>query len=466
MASWRHSITLRLSLAFALLATLVFAALGAYLSRSADAHMAELDAHELFGKLALARHVGSHEPTPAALAARLGDALIGEHGVLVAVDGEKGPIFNWPDSPLAGQLAAAAGAAGETPVRLTLAGRDYRVVAGSVQTAWGETARVVVGRDIRHHTDFLDQLQHDFWLALLAATLLTVIVGILIARHGMHPVRAIAQTAGRISAGQLAARIPEADVPPELAELVAAFNAMLGRLEESFQRLSDFSADLAHELRTPIHTLRMQTEVSLAKPRSDDEYRDLLASNLEEYERLSRMIADMLFLAKAEHGLIVPQLETIRLLDLGRQLFDYYGILADSQQLVLDGEELTVRGDRLMLQRAIGNLLLNAIQHTPAHGRVALSVREHEEAALITVSNSGPAIPETALRTIFERFIRADQSGEGSGLGLAIARSIVLAHGGNIAASSTGQLTEFLLTLPLTDPWPGTGESNPTKAPQ
>ena len=452
MGSWRHSITLRLSLAFALLATLVFATLGAYLSRSADDHMAELDAHELLGKLALARHVGGQEPTPAALAARLGDALIGEHGVLVAVDGQKGAIFNWPESPLAGQLAAAAGAVGETPSRLTLAGRDYRVVAGSLQTAWGETARVVVGRDIRHHTDFLDQLQRDFWLALLAAALLTVVVGILIARRGVHPVRAIALTAGRISAGQLAKRIPEANVPPELAELVAAFNAMLGRLEESFQRLSDFSADLAHELRTPIHTLRMQTEVSLAKPRSDDEYRDLLASNLEEYERLSRMIADMLFLAKAEHGLIVPQREAIPLLDLGRQLFDYYGILAESQQLVLEGEELTVRGDRLMLQRAIGNLLLNAIQHTTAQGRVALSVEKRDGAAVITISNTGPAIPDTALRTIFERFIRADQSGEGSGLGLAIARSIVVAHGGSIAASSSGQRTEFAVILPLAGP--------------
>ena len=452
MGNWRHSITLRLSLAFALLATLVFAALGAYLSRAADDHMAELDAHELLGKLALARHVGRQEPTPAALAARLGDALIGEHGVLVAVDGQKGAIFNWPESPLAGQLAAAAGAVGETPSRLTLAGRDYRVVAGSLQTAWGETARVVVGRDIRHHTDFLDQLQRDFWLALLAAALLTVVVGILIARRGVHPVRAIALTAGRISAGQLAKRIPEANVPPELAELVAAFNAMLGRLEESFQRLSDFSADLAHELRTPIHTLRMQTEVSLAKPRSDDEYRDLLASNLEEYERLSRMIADMLFLAKAEHGLIVPQREAIPLLDLGRQLFDYYGILAESQQLVLEGEELTVRGDRLMLQRAIGNLLLNAIQHTTAQGRVALSVEKRDGAAVITISNTGPAIPDTALRTIFERFIRADQSGEGSGLGLAIARSIVVAHGGSIAASSSGQRTEFAVILPLAGP--------------
>jgi two-component system heavy metal sensor histidine kinase CusS len=160
------------------------------------------------------------------------------------------------------------------------------------------------------------------------------------------------------------------------------------------------------------------------------------------------MIADMLFLAKAEHGLIVPQREAIRLLDLGRQLFDYYGILAENQQLVLEGEELTVRGDRLMLQRAIGNLLLNAIQHTPAQGRVALSVRQYDGAAVIAVSNTGPAIPETALRTIFERFIRADPAGEGSGLGLAIARSIVVAHGGDIAASSTGEVTEFVITLP------------------
>ena len=451
VTSWRHSITLRLSLAFALLATLVFAALGVYLGRSADAHMAELDAHELLGKLVLVRNVGARESSPAALAARLGDALVGEHGVIVAVDGEKGAIFRWPADGPAARLATATGGVGETPVRLALGGRDFRIVADTIETGWGETVRVVVARDIRHHTDFLDELQRDFWLALAAAALLTMVVGIAVARRGMQPVRAIAAAAGRISAGQLAERIPEANVPPELAELVSAFNAMLGRLEESFQRLSDFSADLAHELRTPLHALRMQTEVSLTKPRSSDEYRDLLASNLEEYERLSRMIGDMLFLAKAEHGLLIPQREPVRLMDLSRQLVDYYGILAENQKLELDGEELAVHGDRLMLQRAIGNLLLNAIQHTPAQGRVTLAVRRQEDEALVTVSNSGPPIPAAALRTLFDRFIRVDQSGEGSGLGLAIAKSIVLAHGGSIVASSSGQLTEFVITLPLAD---------------
>ncbi|MBI4742860.1 MAG: HAMP domain-containing protein [Betaproteobacteria bacterium] len=309
-----NSITLRLSLAFALLATLVFAALGIYLSQSADDHMVELDAHELLGKLALTRHVGGLSASPGALAARLADALAGEHGVIVAVDGGRATIFRWPENGLAEALSSAARGVGETPERLTSNGRDYRAVAGSLQTGWGEAARVVVARDIRHHTEFLDRMHRDFWLAVLAAALLTAVIGALIARRGMRPVLAITGTAGRISAGRLAERIVEDNVPPELAELVKAFNAMLGRLEESFKRLSDFSADLAHELRTPIHGLRMQTEVSLGKLRSVDEYRDLLASNLEEYERLSRIIADMLFLAKAEHGLAISQKAPVRLL--------------------------------------------------------------------------------------------------------------------------------------------------------
>ncbi|MDP3537581.1 MAG: heavy metal sensor histidine kinase [Azonexus sp.] len=447
--SLRHSITLRLSLAFALLATLVFAALGVYLSRSADQHMAELDAHELMGKLALARHVGTQEMSPAALASRLADALVGEHGVMVAVDGEKGAIFRWPASSQAGALASASAEIGETPVRLNLAGQELRVVAGMTETGWGETARVVVARDIHHHTAFLDQLQRDFWLAVLAAALLTVIVGMLIARRGMRPVLDLAQAAGRISAGQLAERIPENNVPPELAELVQAFNAMLGRLEESFQRLSDFSADLAHELRTPIHSLRMQTEVSLSKTRSVDDYRDLLASNLEEYERLARIIADMLFLAKADHGLVIPQREPIALMALCERLFEYYGLLAEHLDFRLEGESPTVPGDRLMLQRAIGNLLVNAINHTPPSGSIVLSLSQEAGLALIRVSNTGVAIPPEAIERIFDRFVRLDQGGEGSGLGLAITRSIVLAHGGSIEVTAFGQKTEFCIRLPL-----------------
>jgi two-component system, OmpR family, heavy metal sensor histidine kinase CusS len=448
VTSWRHSITLHLALAFALLAALVFAALGIYLSRSADQHMAELDAHELLGKLALARRLGMNETTPAALAGRLGDALVGEHGVIVAVDGKKGPLFAWPDSGQARALAAAAPVIGETPLRLAVAGGEYRAVAGAFETGWGEEARVIVARDIRHHTDFLDQLRRDFWLAVLAAALLTAVVGLLVARRGLRPVRAIARAAGRISAGRLAERIPEQDVPAELAELVSAFNAMLGRLEESFLRLSDFSADLAHELRTPIHALRMQTEVSLGKPRSVDEYRDLLASSLEEYERLSRIIGDMLFLAKAEHGLVSPGKEAIGLRDLCQRLVEYYGILNENVSIELRGDDVGIHGDQLMLERAIGNLLVNAIHHTPSGGRIVLAIAREAESAVISVSNSGPPIPRDALSRIFDRFVRLNQDNEGSGLGLAITRSIVHAHRGTIAVRTGEKKTEFVIRIP------------------
>jgi two-component system heavy metal sensor histidine kinase CusS len=369
--------------------------------------------------------------------------------VIVAVDGEKVPIFAWPDAGTARALAEAAAAVGETPLRLELAGREYRAVAGALATGWGEAARVVVARDIRHHTDFLDQLRRDLWLAVLAAALLTAIVGLLVARRGLLPVRAIARTAGRISAGRLGERIPDRAVPVELAELVNAFNAMLGRLEEAFRRLSDFSADLAHELRTPIHTLRTQTEVALGKARGVDEYRDLLASSLEEYERLSRIINDMLFLAKAEHGLVAPGREAIGLRELCRRLVEYYGILAEDIGLELRGDDFSIDGDRLMLERAIGNLLVNAIHHTPSGGRIVLAIAREPEEAVIAVSNTGPPIPPDALCTIFDRFVRLNRDHEGSGLGLAITRSIVHAHHGTMAVRSGEQTTEFVIRIPL-----------------
>jgi two-component system heavy metal sensor histidine kinase CusS len=334
-------------------------------------------------------------------------------------------------------------------VRLTLAGQDYRVVAGELATAWGETARVVVARNINHHTDFLDQLQRDFWFAVLAAALLTMAVGMLIARRGMRPVRAIAQAAGRISAGRLAERIPEQDVPPELGELVLAFNAMLARLEESFTRLSEFSADIAHELRTPIHSLRMQTEVSLGKARGVEEYRELLASNLEEYERLSRIIADMLFLAKADHGLVMPQRGTVELKVLGERLFEYYGLLAENVDLRLVAEPLSVPGDALMLERALGNVLVNAIHHTPEQGAITVRIAPEAGRAVIRIGNSGLPIPPDVAASIFERFVRLDAGREGSGLGLAITRSIVLAHGGSISVGAGELGTEFVIALPL-----------------
>lgn len=451
--NWHRSLTLRLALAFALLAMLVFSALGIYLGRTADAHMAELDAHELHGRLALIEHIAAQERSAAGLAARLADALIGEHGMMVAVDARQGPIFRWPDAAGADPLVTSAARAGQAhqPQRLNIAGHEVRAIAAPLALADGTPIQAVVARDIHHHTDFLDQLQRDFWLAMLGAAVLTMALGLLIARHGMQPVRHIAQMAGRISAGQLAERIPTAGVPPELAELVERFNAMLDRLEDAFQRLSNFSADLAHELRTPLHSLRMQTEVSLSKMRRSEDYRELLASNLEEYERLSRIIGDMLFLAKADNGLIVPQRERVDLHALCTRLIDYYGLLAEHAQLALVGTATAIPGDCLMLERALGNLLVNAIKHTPAGGRITLTLATHPASVSICIANTGPAIPPAALPRLFDRFVRLDPESEGNGLGLAITRSIVRAHAGEIEVASDQDGTRFTVKLPTGD---------------
>ena len=449
MRGWQQSVTLRLSIAFALLTTLVFAGLGYYFSQAADRHMAEMDAHELFVKLALVKHIGTQEKSSDGFRARLGDALTGEHGLLVAVDGPHGALFRWPSSSLADPLSTAGVSLGAKPVRLPLGNAEYRVVATDIATAWGENVHVAVARDIRHHTDFLDKLLHDLRFAVLAAAVLTAIVGAWLVNYGMRPMRDLARVASRYSAGQLAERLPERGVPREMQELVVAFNAMLGRLEESFSRLSDFSADLAHELRTPIHALRMQTEVSLSKVRDADDYRNLLESNLEEYERLSRMIADMLFLAKADHGLLVPQAQTVALLPLCERLIEFYALLGEHLAIRLSGDSISVVGDSLMLERAIGNVLVNAIHHTSVGGTVEVSIAQRGDIAEIAVSNTGPPIPEAALSRVFDRFVRLNPDSDGNGLGLAIARSIVLAHGGKISASSTPTKTLFAMRLPV-----------------
>ena len=157
----------------------------------------------------------------------------------------------------------------------------------------------------------------------------------------------------------------------------------------------------------------------------------------------------MLFLAKAEHGLVAPGTAEVPLRGLCQRLVEYYGMLAENLSLELSGDEVGVQGDQLMLERAIGNLLVNAIHHTPAAGRITLEIASQPEFASITVTNSGPPIPADAIGTIFDRFVRLSPDHEGSGLGLAIARSIVVAHGGSIAVHARNQATQFVITIPI-----------------
>jgi two-component system heavy metal sensor histidine kinase CusS len=187
--------------------------------------------------------------------------------------------------------------------------------------------------------------------------------------------------------------MPIAESSQELAELAQGLNQMLERLESDFERLSEFSGDLAHELRTPITNLLTQTQVTLTRERNAEVYREILASNAEEFQRLARMVSDMLYLAKTEHGLELPHREAVMLEREAQSLFDFYEAVADEAELGLSVlGAATIDGDRVMIQRAIGNLLSNALRHASKQSVVRVTIVVLSDAVELSVINEGQAI--------------------------------------------------------------------------
>ena len=458
------SITFRLTLFFSTASTAVLLVVGYLIGTLVERHFEEIDLNDLNGKLELVRHTLSKAHTPGDMEMvqqRLSDALVGHHGLSVAVLGpERKLLFASPEAAFPPALI-------ESPPSKDLSaqtklvtwakdGQTYRGIAATAASgiAGEPPATVVVALNIEHHQTFMQAFQESLWWAIAASIALTALLGWIAARRGLAPVREMADVAQGISAHRLGERLPPESVPTELEHLAHAFNDMLARLEGSFARLSEFSSDLAHELRTPISNLMTQTQVAISKARSADQYREVLYSNLEEYERLARMIADMLFLAKADNGLIVPSSEMVDLAQEVRELFGFYEAFAEEQgiRLVLDGAG-ALSGDRLMLRRALSNLLSNAIRHTPRGGSVKVSLgHDRAEGIRLSIENPGEEIEAEHLPRLFDRFYRVDPSrhkaSEGAGLGLAITKSIVEAHRGSIQVSSANGMTRFGMVFP------------------
>lgn len=454
------SLTARISLLFAAAAALVLLGTGLLLSRAVERHFVEEDRHEILGKIELVEHLLAKIHDRSALDAlpqQLDDALVGHHGLSVSVMGGDGAIW-FASSGAAFPHALLAHPAGDAPTlrQWTQGGVAYRgmVVSMPAGGAAAGAYSVAVALDIGHHQVFMAQFRRMLFLAMGLAALATAALGWIVTRRGLRPLGQVTAMAASISASRLAERLDARRVPAELRALVAAFNAMLDRLEDGFRRLADFSSDIAHELRTPVSNLMTQTQVALSRARGEAEYRDILQSNLEEFEGLGRMIGDMLFLAKADNRLIVPQRQDLDLgLEIGHLLEFYEALAADRGVLLAGTGTARVSGDRRMLQRAVSNLLSNAIRHTPRGGTVTVCVAPEPGGARIAVENPGPAIPAEHLPRLFDRFYRGDasrhrQDEDGTGLGLAITQSIVQAHGGAISVTSSDAATRFELRLP------------------
>jgi two-component system, OmpR family, heavy metal sensor histidine kinase CusS len=453
------SLTARLALLFALMAAGLLLVVGILLGQAMEGHFEELDAHDVAAKMEaignLVARTDSAE-TLEALPQRLRDVLTGHDNIAVLLRDDEGVVIF--------------GAHLSSFERAQLAGEPFP----GLEHAWVRDGRHFVGRerefelplpeprplralvalDVSHHVHFLGRVRTSLWIGVSLAAALAALLGWLAARQGLAPLARVTATARRLSAEQLGERISERDAPAEVRELAEAFNGMLDRLETSFRQLGHFSADIAHELRTPVSNLMTETEVALSRARSAEEYRETLHSNLEEFDRLARMIGDMLFLAKADNGLLPRPAEAVALETEARALLEFYDALAEENgvQLRLTGTA-TVGGDRLMLRRALSNLLSNALRHTAAGGTIDIRIAQEDGHAILTVSNPGPPIPEDQLPLLFDRFHRVDSSraghGEGAGLGLAITRSIAEAHGGSVEISSADHITTFAMRLPL-----------------
>ncbi|MCI0659590.1 MAG: heavy metal sensor histidine kinase, partial [Acidobacteria bacterium] len=298
-------------------------------------------------------------------------------------------------------------------------------------------------------------------LAIPLALLLGSYGGLLLANQALRPVDRITRAAEQISTGDLTERVPMPAKMDEIGRLVVTFNQMISRLQAAFERQRQFTSDASHELRTPLAVMRGDIEITLRRERTPEEYKRVLTSNLEEIVRLSRLVEDLLMLARADAGRVELRREPVDLNKLCQQMVEYISPLAQQkgQQLIYEpsngSSEIKIDADMQRIKQLLLNLLDNAIKYTDYGGNVTLRLKTEDKCVEISVADTGRGIPPEDLPHIFERFFRkskstSDRSATGFGLGLSIVKWIVDSHGGKIAAySEAGKGTTFTVRFPL-----------------
>ena len=458
-----QSLTVRLALAYGLATVAILVGVGTYLTRGLAAQLEERDEGDLIGEVLVVRHllreVGSVDEVRQD-SHRFSDLALGHEGLILMVRTRQGETLincnpRHEQVPPLRVLPAEA-----TPEREDLqVWHPRNGVASSGIAALGrigdsdEAVEIVVARDAGYRAVLMGAYQRRMLWATLCGAGVAAGLGWLLACRGLRPLRRMAKEASAVTTSRLATRLDTGRAPAELRDLADAFNGMLARLQDSFSRLSEFSADLAHDFRTPISNLIGQTQVTLAQPRAQQEYEMLLESNLEEYERLARMIENMLFLARADHAQVALDLRPLDARAEMEKVVDYFEAVAAERDLALElAGSGTVRADQTLLRRAVTNLVENALRHSPAGSRVGIEVASADQATRIRVTNGGAGISPQTLPHVFGRFYRGDparsNSAGSTGLGLAIVDSIMRLHGGTVTASSSAGETVLELMFP------------------
>ncbi|HTH94865.1 MAG TPA: heavy metal sensor histidine kinase [Rhodocyclaceae bacterium] len=436
-----HSIARRLALMFSVAAACVFglAGLALYKMQRAELHrhlQQELDTRYQYVHSLLVRYIGSTEKWPN-LVSRLND--------LAPPGGKVRYVIEGPDPRFRYGVPFAEGAVvrdDEGVLRIVEPNHSYFAQIGDAE-AFGERPTVKLSVAV-------DPVDFDTSTAKLGITLLAslglgvVVVGALgwwIARRNLAPVDDLSNAARYLRPQNLAERLPATNLPCELVGLVLSFNGALDRVEQAYQQLYSFSADVAHELRTPLGNLIGQTQVMLSRERPVVELEDTLHSNLEELERLRIIVNDMLFLAQADRGVRAAHAMRVSLAEQIRRSAEFLDVLFEEA-----GVELSIEGDAAaaidpsLFARAVTNLLHNAIQYGLPGSVIHVVIKSLDEGVEISISNKGEPIPSGHIDRLFDRFYRIDpartDSGANHGLGLAIVKAIAVMHGGHVFARS------------------------------
>jgi len=326
---------------------------------------------------------------------------------------------------------------------------SWRVVA-----VGNEHANFLVGVSLGEVDADLRRSRNAFLLAVPAILALLFAAGWILAGRALRPVQAIAQTTAGITAHRLSDRVPLSPAAREFRQLIDVINGMLERLETSFHQAARFSADAAHELKTPLTVLQGQLEAAIQQAAPGSEEQQRYNALLEEAQRLKSIVQKLLLLARADAGQLALNSEPVDLSALLASAAEDIEIIAPQLRIETQIQpDITVAADPALLRQAIGNLTSNAVKYNHDGGLVRLVLETDHESARVTVSNTGPAIPEEERSHVFQRFYRASNSRsqqvDGAGLGLSLAREIARAHRGDLfLESSDDTLTSFVLVLP------------------
>ncbi|MCV4261221.1 heavy metal sensor histidine kinase [Pseudomonas capsici] len=438
------SLTLRSTLAFALVAMFTVGGAGLYLYQSIKQTVMQRSDHAVLARLDHFRKLLRYDLTLDNLKAspqlfeNMLDSeedifIIGEPGKppVIAVNPQRAPL---PELPTVAQDQALS--VSDLRSGISLQGVPLR--AASVQAmSNGVELRLQAAHLMVKEMAMLASFRERIYAAMTLTFVMTALLGYVLLRRGLRPLRQMAAHAAGISPTSLHNRLDTRNTPVELQQLSDAFNAMLDRLDDGYQRLTQFSADLAHEIRTPVGSLMGHCQVALRQNRSVDDYQALLASNLEELERISRLVESILFLARADEAQAVLERQPLHLQDELQRVTGYFEGLAEERQLELHASgQGKLDADPILLRRALSNLVANAIRYADEGSRILLRVVSLRHEQRIEVENQGPVLPAATLDRLFDRFYRGDssrhESSDSNGLGLAIVAAIMHLHGGRV----------------------------------